>query len=94
MNRARLVAGPGPNTLIPLSPEGTVYPTGSFSAEWGSLDVTGGGALVAGDFRTVRVPIPADTAARPLRGEGWTLELAPGWHLAPGSRTGDLTVSR
>lgn len=105
--RARLVAGPvlvlrqnqlmrafNPNTLIPLSPEGTVYPTGSFSAEWGSMDVTAGGALVAGDYRTVRVRVPTDTAARPLRGEGWTLELAPGWHLAPGSRTGDLTVSR
>ena len=105
--RARLVTGPvlvlrqsqlmrafNPNNLIPLSPEGTVYPTGSFSAEWGSMDVTGGGALVAGDFRTVRVPVPADTAGRPLRGEGWTLELAPGWRLAPGSRSGDLTVSR
>jgi len=104
--RARLVAGPvlvlrqnqlmrafNPNTLVPLSPEGTVYPTGSFSAEWGSMEVTGGGALVAGDFRSVRVPVPADTAAHPLRGEGWTLELAPGWHLAPGSRSGDLTVS-
>ena len=105
--RARLVTGPvlvleqnglrrafNPNTLVSMPPEGTVYPTGSFSAEWGSLDVTGGGALVASDYRTLRVPAPADTAGRTIRGEGWTLELAPGWSIRPGRRPGDLTVGR
>jgi hypothetical protein len=105
--RARLVTGPvlvleqnglrrafDPNTLVSMPPEGTVYPTGSFSAEWGSLDVTGGGALVASDYRTLRVPAPADTAGRTIRGEGWTLELAPGWSIRPGRRPGDLTVGR
>ena len=103
--RARLVTGPvlmleqkglrrafDPNTLVAMPPEGTVYPTGSFSAEWGSLDVTGGGALVASDYRTLRVPAPADTTGRTLHGVGWTLELAPGWSIRPGARPGDLTV--
>lgn len=82
-----------PNTLMAMPPEGTVYPTGSFSAEWGSLDVTAGGALVASDYRTLRVPAPADTAGRTIHGEGWTLELAPGWSIRPGPRPGDLTVA-
>jgi hypothetical protein len=103
--RARLVTGPvlileqnglrrafDPNTLMAMPPEGTVYPTGAFSAEWGSLDVTGGGALVASDYHTLRVPAPADTAGRTIHGEGWTLELAPGWSIRPGARPGDLTV--
>ena len=105
--RARLVTGPvlvleqnglrrafNPNTLVSMPPEGTVYPTGSFSAEWGSLDVTGGGALVASDYRTLRVTAPADTAGRTIHGEGWTLQLAPGWSIRPGPRAGDLTVGR
>lgn len=104
--RARLVAGPvlvleqkglrrafDPNTLVSMPAEGTVYPTGAFSAEWGSLEVTAGGALVSSDYRTLRVPAPADTTGRTIRGDGWTLELAPGWSLRPGARPGDLTVA-
>ncbi len=104
--RSQLVTGPvlvleqprlsrsfNPNTLVPLRSNGTVYPTGAFGAEWGSLDVTAGGALVAGDFRSVRVALPADTTAgSTIHGSGWTLTLAPGWHLRPGGRAGDLAV--
>ena len=105
--RSRLVTGPvlilgqkglrrdfDPNTLMAMPPEGTVYPTGAFSAEWGSLDVTEGGALVASDYRMLRVPAPADTTGRTIHGKGWTLELAPGWSIRPGARPGDLTVAR
>lgn len=101
--RARLIDGPvlllrqnrlsrsfNPNTLVAFGPDGTVYPTGTFSADWGALEVNEGGALVAGDFQTLRVALPADTAARPIKGRGWSLELARGWRLAPGSRAGDL----
>ena len=105
--RAALVDGPvlvarqkglgtvfDPNTLVPLGAEGTVYPTGTFTAPWGKLQVTEGGALVSPDFTTVRVPAPADTAARPLRGRGWTLELAPGWTVRPAvTRPGDWELA-
>lgn len=103
--RASLVAGPvlvleqerlsrafDPNTLIPLAGEGTVYPTGTFSALWGSLEVRNGGVLVGPDYRRLRVPLPADGSGGTVTGQGWKLELAPGWHLAPGVRSGDLTV--
>jgi hypothetical protein len=106
--RALLVDGPAlvlpmdavqmsfdPNTLVPLAGLGTVYPTGTFRGAWGTLVVTGGGALVAGDFRTIRVRPPTDTAARPLGADGWTLELAPGWTVRPSlSRPGDVEVKR
>ena len=106
--RALLVDGPAlvlpmdavqmafdPNAVVPLAGAGTVYPSATFRGAWGTLTVTGGGALVAGDFRTIRVRAPADTAARPLGAEGWTLELAPGWTLRPSAaRAGDVEVVR
>ena len=107
VNRARYVEGPvlvlrqeglnrsfNPNTLIPFGSDGTIYPTGTFSGPWGTLEVTGG-ALVASDFGMVRVPAPRDMSGTPLRGDGWTLTLAEGWTLRPGARAGDVeAVSR
>jgi hypothetical protein len=109
--RALLVDGPAlvlpmdavqmafdPNNVLSLDTLGTVYPTGTFRGAWGTLRLAGdGGVLVARDFRTLRVaaPSPADSAARPLRGTGWTLELAPGWALRPSAaRAGDVEVVR
>lgn len=105
---ARLVDGPllvlrqqglglsfDPGALFPLGALGTVYPTGTFTGPWGKLEVTSGGALLAGDFSRLAVPAPRDTAARPLAGDGWTLELAPGWTLrASAPRPGNLEVVR
>jgi hypothetical protein len=96
---ARLVAGPvvlleqtdlrasfNPNELVPLPDNATYYPTGTFQASWGTLSVTGGGAVVAGDWRTVRVPAAAarmEADGRALAGDGWKLELATGWTARP-----------
>ncbi len=94
--RARLLDGPAlvlrqpsldytfdPNAVVPLGERGTVYPTGTFRAEWGSLEVADGGALVSPDFTELRVAAPDGTAedGAPLRGPGWTLELESGWAL-------------
>ena len=94
--RARLVDGPvlllkqrdlgftmDPNTLVPLGLAGTVYPTGTFKASWGTLQVSDGGALVSRDFTSVAVAAPADTAGQTLKGSGWTLALASGWVVRP-----------
>jgi hypothetical protein len=103
--RKRLISGPtlslhqtaltrafNPNTLVPLDTMGTVFPTGSFGAVWGKLDVQGGGALVAADFSRIRVAAPADAAGRTLRGDDWVLDLNPGYHTVPGTRPGDYEV--
>lgn len=104
--RARLIEGPvvrlsqerlmrafDPNTLIPFGAEGTIYPTGSFSAAWGTLEVEKGGALAAADYSLLRLQAPAVMpAGSTVKGDGWTLELAPGWSLRSGERRGDLIV--
>ncbi len=107
--RSRLVEGPvvvlsademyrsfNPNTLVPLDSSGTVYPTGTFNAVWGTLTVSEGGALVIPGNRGVRVSVAAalDSTASIIEGRGWRLELATGWRLQPGPRPGDFTAVR
>lgn len=81
-----------PQTLVPFPPHGTYYPTGTFSAKWGKLVVEFGGALVAPDNMSVRVPGPLDPDARPVHGAGWTLRLEPGWTIQPAQRPGSFAV--
>ncbi|MBV9302475.1 MAG: hypothetical protein JOY53_10210 [Acidobacteriaceae bacterium] len=81
-----------PHTLVPFPPYGTFYPTGTFTANWGELDVESGGVLVAPDNRSLRLPAPSDIKARPVRGPGWTLQLAPGWAIQRAERAGSYVV--
>jgi hypothetical protein len=104
---AQLVTGPvlrlplkhmkvqfNPSNLVPLGAAGTVYPTMHVIDDWGSITVDGG-ALMAGDWSQLAVAAPAGAEqGNRLHGTGWTLELAPGWQLAPGKRSGDRTVQR
>ncbi len=101
---ARMVKGPvvefhqaglarsfNPNNLAAMDTLGTLYPTGTFSAPWGTVEVTDG-ALVSSDYRLLRLQAPKDAVAptqRKVTGPGWTLELNPGWHLVAGPRPGD-----
>jgi hypothetical protein len=93
--RRRLVDGPSlllrqsnlnamfnPNELVPVPGEGTYYPTGSFRAVWGRLDVREGGALVSQDWTALRLSA-ADlrVEGHVVHGPGWTLELADGWSI-------------
>lgn len=100
--RRRLYAGPvlllptkqlnmsfNPNTVVPLDSLGTVYPTGSFTGEWGLLEIASGGILVDPMFREVRVELGKDG----LTGPGWTLKLKPGWRIVAGARPGDRTLA-
>ncbi|HEX8149519.1 MAG TPA: hypothetical protein VF591_20220 [Pyrinomonadaceae bacterium] len=105
--RARLVEGPvlslplrgmrmsfDPGNLLPLEGLGTVYPNIRVVDAWGVLTVSRGGALLNKTFSAVNVPAPADANARPLRGDGWTLELGDGWTLAPGARARDFVLKK
>jgi hypothetical protein len=93
IRQTELMRGFNPNTLVPLDSLGTVYPTGSFSAKWGRLEVTGGGALVSPDFTMVRVVAPADASGPVVHGDGWTLTLEAGYRVVPGERPGDFAVA-
>lgn len=105
--RARLVEGPvlsirlhsmrmsfDPGNLLPLAGLGTVYPNIRVVDVWGVLTVARGGALLNQTYSGLDVPAPSDPAARPLRGDGWTLELNDGWTLAPGARGGDFVLKK
>lgn len=83
-----------PRNLVPLGDVGTVYPTGTLSAAWGTIDIDSVGALVSPDNSELRVAAPRDVAARPIRGPGYTLTLAPGWTIKRGERPGDLVLVR
>jgi len=104
--RSQLVEGPvllvplckmnvqfNPNSLLALAERGTVYPTIRITDEWGILEVSSG-ALMAPDWGQVTVAAPSDPAARPLRGSGWTLQLATGWRLIRGPRSGDFSLQK
>jgi hypothetical protein len=82
-----------PRTLLPLGDAGTVYPTLRASDRWGSIQTDAGALMASGWNRlTVSAPGSADVRDGNLAGDGWTLHLAPGWQLAPGSRPGDYVV--
>lgn len=81
-----------PMALAPFPPHGTFYPAGTFTANWGKLIVERGGALVAPDNLSVRVTAPIDPEARPVRGDGWALDLAPGWTIRPSERQGSFVL--
>jgi hypothetical protein len=102
--RARLVDGPvlviplhkmqfsfDPTNVQPLPDVGTVYPSLRISDDWGVLTATGD-ALMSSDFRRVHVKAPDKVTERPIKGDGWQLDLKDGFEIQPGKRGGDYTV--
>jgi hypothetical protein len=87
-----------PTELIAFDLYSTIYPSGNFSAPWGKLTVEKGGVLVRNDFSTIKVGAPHDAVSSQgtvVKGDGWTLELNPGWSLkADPSRPGSLIVEK
>lgn len=102
--RARFIDGPvlalpfqnmhvqfDPRNLQPLGDAGTVYPNLRISDDWGILDAKNG-ALMKPDWSAVIIVAPSASSGSSLKGDGWTLELKPGWKIIPGTRKGDLLL--
>lgn len=102
--RAKLIDGPvliltfrkmhvqfDPRNLQPLGNAGTVYPTMRITDSWGVLEASNG-ALMKPDWSAVIVRAPVAPNGTSIKGDGWTLELKPGWKLVPGPRQGDLIL--
>ena len=86
-----------PNNVIGVDASSTVYPTLRLVDTWGVLTVTSGAWLerdTAGHVVRARVPAPADLSTRPLKGDGWSLELANGWEVVPANRPGDVKLAK
>jgi hypothetical protein len=103
--RALLIDGPtlalpalgrfsfNPSTLVALGDAGNVYPTFHAIAPWGTLDVKAG-VLVAGDFSHAALAAPTKTGGQHLEGPGWTIDLAPGWKIAPAAKAGSFMLGK
>lgn len=86
-----------PNNVIGVDGSNTVYPTLRMVDAWGVLTVTNGAWLerdTAGHLTRARVPAPTDLSARPLKGDGWSLELTNGWTILPSDHPGDLKLNK
>ena len=81
-----------PQTLQPLGSAGTVYPTIRVTDDWGVIEGTKG-ALMKPDWSALVVPAPASTTGERIAGDGFTLELKPGWKIVPDARPGDYTLA-
>jgi hypothetical protein len=82
-----------PTNVQPLEGLGMVYPTLRISDVWGVLTANRG-ALLSADFTKVTVPAPTQLRTRPIKGDGWQLELKEGWEVRAGKRAGDCVLVR
>jgi hypothetical protein len=105
VNRGKFVDGPvltlkflkmnvqfDPRNLQPLGDAGTVYPTIRISDQWGVIEGKNG-ALMKPDWSALVVAAPSSTSGTHIVGDGWTLELTPGWKIVPDTRAGDFVLS-
>jgi hypothetical protein len=81
-----------PRNLQPLGDAGTVYPNLRITDDWGVLDAQNG-ALMKPDWSAVVVVSPSLSTGSTLKGDGWTLELKPGWKIVPGTRAGNFMLA-
>lgn len=85
--------GFNPNNLVALEDNSTVYPELTVSDDWGVLKVEGGAMLVREKGMITRLVLPAPVAGA-TKGDGWEMELKPGWEMVAGERKGDVTLAK
>lgn len=81
-----------PRNLQPLDELGTVYPSLRIADDWGVLEAENG-ALVGSKWDKVTLAGPATLSGNRLSGDGWTIDLKPGWRPAGAMRPGDVVLA-
>jgi hypothetical protein len=84
-----------PNGVVALNESSVIYRPLHASDGWGLLEASA--AMIVrenGSIRRVVVPAPTNTVGDKLSGEGWKLQLEPGFKVAPGPRAGDFVVQK
>ncbi len=69
-----------PNQVIGLQPHGTVYIGLSLRDSWGKIEADSA-ALITSDFHSLAVAGPYRSEGMSMLGDGWKLDLAPGWKV-------------
>lgn len=67
-------------TMVSLNEKGMVYPNIRITDKWGILTVSKG-ALISADWSKVRISFPVSLQENKISGDGWMLELSPGYTL-------------
>ncbi len=106
--RAELVTGPtlrlpmkkfkidfNPSAVEALGGYGSVYHHVTVSAPWGTIVVSHGDAMIAGDFTMLTVATPSSLVGSTLHGIGWVLTLTPKTKIvADPKKRGSYTVTQ
>ena len=82
-----------PNNVVAVDENSTVYPSLNVSDDWGELKVEGGAMLVREKGMITRLVVPAP-AVGGTKGDGWEMNLKPGWQIVSGERKGDVTLAK
>ena len=67
-----------PRNIMPIEDFGTVYPTLRVTDNWGILTAENG-ALLSGNWKSVKVSEPEEIMGDVVKGDGWKLELNKNW---------------
>jgi hypothetical protein len=92
-NAGEFSFGFDPNGLVPLDENSAVYVPLRVTDTWGVLEADGGGLMIREKGLFSRAVVPAPVNGN-LSGDGWKLDLKPGFRVVPGARKGDFTVVR
>ncbi len=75
-----------PRAVESFAGHGSVYHMLTVSADWGTLQVKSGDALINSAFNKVTVPITTRPDGSSLADRGWSADLKPGFELSPDKR--------
>ncbi len=79
-------------SIMPLGTDGTVYPEIRITDNWGILTVTKGG-LMSPQWNNFTVSAPLQISDSAASGDGWTLELKPGYRVRKDSAGKNFLLS-
>lgn len=79
--------------IMPLGDDGTVYPDGRVTDNWGILTVTNG-ALMSPGWNKITVSIPTRITDSVASGDGWNLSIEPGFALRRDSLSGNYILRK
>jgi hypothetical protein len=76
--------------VTPIPGHGTIYPSYRVTGKWGNIEAKR--ILVSIDGESLTVPASIETGNATLSGDGWRINLNPGWSVRSGSRSGDYQI--